>query len=913
VAVCAELDALPRLLADALEGQRALFVEAAVAKLSEADEVMVEGMMMDGVAEDLVSKAPIPAVRAARFALSSAVSAADAMARTAREARRALDHARTVEDMIRWRDAVAQAVVGAPEARASLDAAYAALEAAVEAAVALLAERDEAVARLEAARDEVEVRADEAELLAEAASSQFDIELDPQVASDFRAAREQTAAAHRSLRALKPVLAALRAVDVREELTPAISRVEELLETGREAAEAALGRLPALLDLQADLSRRARELLEGGLAVGRASARTRQGLTRVGATIARARRAATAGSAAARSAWQEVADLREGLESARARLDALAVAVGGCEDPPEAAAMGAEAEGIADLAETGLLALREAAARAQRAELSEALVEASVRADARRDMVERALVVLDRIAPAQSIARAWAQAVEAWTAGFSPEEIGGAWGASAEALDAVHEAVARAGRRAERIVRAGESGVVEARVEAAEEAADALEAAITAAREAVDGLAVAVRGARDARARAREAALSRRQEAMEAATRLREGLGVTDARRQLPLFERGLRMARLKADPAQVAGWLLDVADLRVRVGDLVEASGHLEEALELARAHGARRREAAALEKLAGVRLAEGSPEDAAGLAEQALAIARHVGDEPMEDRLQAIRGEAHLARGETAAAAAAWEDALAHAERSGEERIAAVHRLALARLARRQGDGSRALVLAAAAADGFRRQGDRGAEALATALRAEILVAAGRAGEAVSVSAHAVDLARAVAERSVGALCEAVHAGALIASGHPVGALRRLAAVDARQDARVVAAIASRVALAEATVAVAPADADLDHAWASSKLLRMRFRKTDAPGVAPRAAVPGRAAAAARAWKEAAAAADTAELPELAGLWWLRVSQLGIARGRAADASAASAEALARLPSGHPLRARAEALLEA
>ena len=177
--------------------------------------------------------------------------------------------------------------------------------------------------------------------------------------------------------------------------------------------------------------------------------------------------------------------------------------------------------------------------------------------------------------------RTWRRSVTSWKRGWTEPEVLEAVSAFHEVAESSRTLVAEVHDAVQHVLDAPNDEALGERAERVRTLMVQIEALDAEARAAVDAVAGTIRDARDARLERREALIQRQAEVDAASARIEAVLGRSSARRRIPLFEKGLAVARLRGDNAVLVGWLLDTADLYAQVGRGDEAITLLTDALE--------------------------------------------------------------------------------------------------------------------------------------------------------------------------------------------------------------------------------------------------------------------------------------------------------------------------------------------
>jgi tetratricopeptide (TPR) repeat protein len=379
--------------------------------------------------------------------------------------------------------------------------------------------------------------------------------------------------------------------------------------------------------------------------------------------------------------------------------------------------------------------------------------------------------------------------------------------------------------------------VAVSRVEEAEELAAAAVGRLAECSDRVRELAIALRGAHAVRSSLRDRLEERQREAEGATARLRELLGPRSAARRIPLFEKGLAVARLRGDDSTLRGWLTDAADLYVEVERFDDAREAYEEALEIARDNGETAMEGRLHHRLARLFLKLGQAADARDHIDDGLEIARRSGDRDLEDGLSEDLGEAALRMGDVEGARESWERALTIAEQAGELRLQAVYQGRLARLAVRREDLAAAAEHAAGALEGYRAVGDRAGEVAEQTRLADIRRRQGRYGDALDAASAAVDLSAEIEEPwvTIGARCAAATVWLAMRRPETAVQLLEVALEQARhlEDATVEATVTSLLGSAIRARSLGIVEVDDGLARAAGKESVRRWRRRSRPVV--------------------------------------------------------------------------------
>jgi hypothetical protein len=791
-------------------------------------------------------------------------------------------------------DAAAQVAITSDATLAARDA----LERAADTQQAVDADRAYTIQRLRSRIDAAQISYDEIELTVEASREAL-ADAPPAVAERWQALLLETgevsreiARARTAARRAAATLSADDLADAREEADGALQAAED--ETARLSAS-----LPELLGTQIQYAQATRDLLESRMSTRHTASR----VERFAADLA-------AASADALAALADLPDGREEWQVASAALDALRElrstftdAREGAEATDDAAvarAHAADADAAFPDAEALWQTGKAACVRLVRQRAAERRARAIASHAEHHQWRSRAAWVLGQRAPLAAELRRWSRAVARWAAPWSDDDAVAA--AAADALTLVSAALERdveVVEAARRAISAPTLALAAERVEAAEATIAALHAETLSAHAAVVAAGEAVQAAHAAATARREAYARRQAEAAQAIERLRTGLGAAGPATRIPLFEKGLAVARLRGDKRALLGWLLDTAELYDDVGRLADARRCLDEAVGIAPELGDDRLVAAWLSR---GRHLHRSGDPAAGKADLLAALDRTEDRSPIADDLHGELGLALLRLGDEDEARSELELAAELAHVAGDVRSTGLHLGRLARLASAAGDLDEAEHHANAAAEAMHAAGDRVGLAAELARRADILRRLGRVAEAVQVAEEALDVA--AHDEGLAATLRAVLGWCWLSAGQPARANAEFTAAAelaagrgdgaARAHAR-----AGQAACARAQATGGPALTP-GLAWAASKETRRRSRRTDRLGLDRGRPLPDQLAAAAAAWADAAdQALAIGDLPAAA----LRRTQEAEARAALGDAAAAAtAEAalslLARLP---------------
>jgi tetratricopeptide (TPR) repeat protein len=797
--------------------------------------------------------------------------------------------------------------------RTTLDAREA-LECAAEAQEAVNADRADTIQRLRARIDAAQVAYDEIELTVEASREAL-TDAPPAIAARWQALLLETGEVSREIARARIAARRAAATVSAEDLADAREEAEGALQAADDETARLSATLPELLGTQIQYAQATRDLLESRMSTRHAASR----VERFAADLA-------AASADAMAALTDLPDRRDEWLVASAALDALRDLLStllnardgaeATEDDAVASAHAAAAAASLPDAEAWWQTGKAACVRLLRERVTARRARAHIEHGEHQGLRSRAAWVLGQRAPLAAELRRWSRAVPRWASPWSDDDAVAAAATDALALlSAALERDVEVVEAARRAISAPTIALAAERVELAEAAVTALHADTLAAHAAVVATGEAVQAAHAAATARREAHAQRQAEAAQAIERLRSGLGAAGPSTRIPLFEKGLAVARLRGDRRALLGWLIDTAELYDDAGRLADARRLLDEAVRLAPDLGD--------ERLVSAWLARGrhlhrSGDPAAARDDLQAALERTEDRAPVADDLHGELGLALLKLGDEDEARSELELAAELAHVAGDVRSTGLHLGRLARLASAAGDLDEAEHHANAAAEAMHAAGDAVGLAAELARRADILRRLGRVAEAVQVAQEALDVA--AHDEGLTATLRAVLGWCWLSAGQPARAHGEFTAAAAiatrRADGTAQAhARAGQAACARAQAIGGPALTP-GLAWAASKETRRRARRTDRLGLDRSRALPDQLAVAADAWADAAdQALAIGDLPAAA----LRRVHEAEARAALGDPAArATAEAaldlLARLPrSNEALVAAAARIAEA
>lgn len=743
------LNALRALQAARFEGQVEHYVDAASTPLADADEAMVRAVIARATGEEAAASSTDSTVCATLAEIVQEAERAERLAEAVRGLHGSLSSCASIAEVVRLAEQVRVDAVEVVRVAERAESLRDRLDRELAARAAL----EQHLARSRAAFDlrcgEAQVAYDELELTLEATRVEFEGDgIDEHIRARWERLEQVLVDAHDGLVEVVQEGAedasTLDTNEVEQRFAGLYARADGLVESVRDALEA----LPLLVDDHARFTRETGEKLRARMTVRVAVARARGPVHLVNQAARRALDAAV-GAVEAREAWVATAALRDAVMSRVEELTSMAERVRHA-DAEQAVWLASRAETLTT--EVGVLTRRlvAASALAQRETLRLRNERSAAQRARRANATQEAIAALKAAGVHTSALRAWRRQVSAWERPWREVEVRSA-ALDFRQADLEAEGALAAVRAAVSAVFAapdasGEAVALERLRVAAQEQARAIDL-VEQARAAVGSAVVAAHAARTA---ARDAVVERQRSEAAARGRVEAALGRGSATRRIPLFEKGLAVARLRGDESALIGWLLDTAELYREAGRLRPALKLLDEAIERV-GEDRRRVRARLLEARAEVRLATDDAASATADAAEGIRLARGTGDEDLEASLLGVLGRAARAAGDVEQARGAHEAALVLLRPRGPSRTAAVHLASLARMASDAGAHLGALRLSQEAEQIYRAVGDMGGCASELGRQALLTTRRGEVSRALSLAGAALDLARRAGDEVV------------------------------------------------------------------------------------------------------------------------------------------------------------------